>query len=92
MDNNKEFEYMDDEYIEISDGDITKSLLLLDTFGIDEQDYAALFDEEVEQLYIFEVDIDEEDAIFTPIEDQDELKEILELYEELLDEEDQEED
>lgn len=73
-----------DQYIEITDGDTTLNLLLLDTFGVDDKDYAALFDEEVEELYIFEIETEGDEAVFYPIEDEKELDEILAVYAELL--------
>ncbi|WP_103981003.1 DUF1292 domain-containing protein [Helcococcus massiliensis] len=73
-----------DQYIEITDGDTTLNLLLLDTFGVDDKDYAALLDEEVEELYIFEIETEGDEAVFYPIEDDKELDEILAVYAELL--------
>ncbi|WP_297376175.1 DUF1292 domain-containing protein [uncultured Helcococcus sp.] len=73
-----------DQYIEITDGDTTLNLLLLDTFGVDDKDYAALLNEEVEELYIFEIETEGDEAVFYPIEDDKELDEILAVYAELL--------
>ena len=73
-----------DQYIEITDGDTTLNLLLLDTFGVDDKDYAALLSEEVEELYIFEIETEGDEAVFYPIEDDKELDEILAVYAELL--------
>lgn len=73
-----------DQYIEITDGDITLNLLLLDTFGVDDKDYAALLNEELEELYIFEIKTEGDEAVFYPIEDEKELDEILAVYAELL--------
>ena len=73
-----------DQYIEITDGYTTLNLLLLDTFGVDDKDYAALLDEEVEELYIFEIETEGDEAVFYPIEDDKELDEILAVYAELL--------
>lgn len=77
------------DYIEITDGDETKKLLLLDTFGIEETDYASLLDEENEQLYIFEVDFEGDEAVFSPIEDEAELEEIIAIYSDILDDMDE---
>lgn len=68
---------LDDEkiYIDLQDGDEVVKLLLLDSFGIDEDEYVALLDEQEDQMYIFQLDIEGEEAVFTPIEDEDELDE-----------------
>lgn len=76
------------EYIELSDGSEKIRLRLLDSFGVDEKDYAALLDEEKDELFILEVEFDGEDAIFKAIEDEDEFNDILAIYNDLLDEED----
>lgn len=83
---------LDDEkiYIDLQDGDEVVKLLLLDSFGIDEDEYVALLDEQENQMYIFQLDIEGEEAVFTPIEDEDELDEIISIYAELLEEEDEE--
>lgn len=73
------------EYIELFDGSEKLKLRLLDTFGVDEKDYAALLDDK-EDLYIFEVKIEEDDAVFLPIEDDEEFNDILAIYNDLLDE------
>lgn len=78
-----------DQYIEISDGLNTKKLLLLDTFGVEENDYAALLDEDEEALYFFEIEMNDEEAVFNPIEDESELNEILAIYAELLEEDEE---
>jgi len=75
------------EYIELYDGSEKIRLRLLDTFGVDEKDYAALLDEK-EELYILEVQLEDEDAVFLPIEDEEEFNDILAAYNDLLDEED----
>lgn len=74
------------EYIELYDGSKKVILRLLDTFGVDDRDYAALLDDN-EELYIFEIKLEEEDAVFLPIESEKELNEILAIYNDLLDEE-----
>lgn len=78
------------EYIELSDGDETIKLLLLDTFGVEEKDYAALLDEDNDQLYILEIHLEDNEVVFEAIEDEEEFNEILALYEELIDEIDEE--
>lgn len=78
------------EYIDLNDGNETIKLLLLDTFGVEEQDYAALLDEKEDQLYILEVNVEGDEVVFEAIEDEEEFNEILSLYEELIDENDKE--
>lgn len=74
------------EYIELNDGNETIKLLLLDTFGVEEKDYAALLDENDDQLYILEINLEDNEVVFETIEDEEEFNEILALYEELIDE------
>lgn len=78
------------EYIEISDGEQTLNLLIVDTFGVDEKDYAALLDEETDELYLFEIKIENEEVTFRTIENKKELEEILAIYHDLLESEDEE--
>ncbi|MFM1602900.1 DUF1292 domain-containing protein [Helcococcus ovis] len=78
------------EYIEISDGEQTLNLLIVDTFGVDEKDYAALLDEETDELYLFEIKIENEEVTFRTIENEKELEEILAIYHDLLESEDEE--
>nr|WP_276939138.1 DUF1292 domain-containing protein [Helcococcus sueciensis] len=84
------FENEDKIYIDLHDGDDVIRLLLIDSFGIEDEEYASLLDEEEEVLYIAQVELNEEEAIFTLIEDEDELEEILSIYSELLDEDEEE--
>lgn len=74
------------EYIELQDGNETIRLKILDSFGVEEKDYAALLDENEEQLYILEVQVEDEEVIFKTIDDEKEFEEILEIYNDLLDE------
>lgn len=78
------------EYIEISDGEHTLNLLIVDTFGVDEKDYAALLDEETDELYLFEIEIEDEEVTFKTIESEKELDEVLAIYNDLLESEDEE--
>ncbi|MFM1514998.1 DUF1292 domain-containing protein [Helcococcus ovis] len=78
------------EYIEISDGEQTLNLLIVDTFGVDEKDYAALLDEKTDELYLFEIKIENEEVTFKTIENEKELEEILAIYHDLLESEDEE--
>ncbi|MFM1524637.1 MULTISPECIES: DUF1292 domain-containing protein [Helcococcus] len=78
------------KYIEISDGEQTLNLLIVDTFGVDEKDYAALLDEETDELYLFEIEIEDEEVTFKTIESEKELDEVLAIYNDLLESEDEE--
>ncbi|MFM1573125.1 DUF1292 domain-containing protein [Helcococcus ovis] len=78
------------EYIEISDGEQTLNLLIVDTFGVDKKDYAALLDEKTDELYLFEIKIENEEVTFKTIENEKELEEILAIYHDLLESEDEE--
>lgn len=78
------------EYIELFDGEKNIELKLLDTFGVEDKDYAALLDEEKDELYILEVEFDEDDAVFKTIDDEKEFNDILAIYNDLLEEEDDE--
>ena len=73
------------EKITLNDGEKDVVFELLDTFGVEEKEYAALLSEE-EELLICEIEEEGDEAVFIPIEDQDEFDEILSLYIELLDE------
>lgn len=75
------------EYIEIKDGDTIRKLLILDTFGIEDEEYVSVLDEEKQELYIFKIIMEEDEVVFNPIEDEKELEDILAIYTELLDEE-----
>ena len=56
---------------------------ILDTFGVDEANYAAL--KQINDDLILMVELIESDGevIFKAIEDQDELDEIIDLYEDM---------
>lgn len=56
---------------------------LIDTFGVDEANYAAL--KQINDDLILMVELIESDGevIFKAIEDQDELDEIIDLYEDM---------
>lgn len=77
------------KYIELSDGTDIVKFQILDTFSIDEKNYAALLDEE-DQLYILEVEEENNEMVFKSIDDEDEFDDILSLYNELLNDEDEE--
>lgn len=91
---NKEFEYEDElidynMHFDFTIEDETKRFLLLDTFGVDDKDYAAFLNEETDEVYIFLMEMDEEEVVFMSIDDENEYEEVLSIYSELLDEYDE---
>ena len=73
------------EKIILNDGQKDIEFELMDTFSVEDQEYAALLSPE-EEIYIMEMEFEGEDAIFRTIENKKEFDEILALYIELLDE------
>lgn len=62
---------------------------LVATFGVDEQDYAALepLNSDDELIYLFRMQDDEGDGVlFFPIEDEEEMDSAVEIFEDLLEE------
>ncbi|WP_311481509.1 DUF1292 domain-containing protein [uncultured Anaerococcus sp.] len=56
---------------------------ILDTFGIDEKNYAALQEVGDDMIMVVEVTNTDDLITFKTIEDQNELDEIIEFYEEM---------
>ena len=56
---------------------------IIDTFGVDDKYYCALQQYDDELIMIMEVINDEEQVVFKSIENQEELDEIISLYEEM---------
>lgn len=73
------------EKIILNDGTRDYEFELLDTFGVEDQEYAAMLGED-EQIYIMRLSFEDDEAIFETIDDKKEFDEILSLYIELLDE------
>lgn len=69
----------------LNDGKKDHEFELLDTFGVEDQEYAAMMGED-EQIYIMRMEFEGDEAVFQTIEDKKEFDEILALYIELLDE------
>lgn len=59
---------------------------LLDTFGMDDEDYAVMTSQKNGENYIFRIQYDENEVNFIGIEDQDELDDAAAIYEELKEE------
>lgn len=74
--------------ITLYDGQKDVEFTLLDTFGVDDSEYAALISKENE-LYIMKISRDGDKAVLETIEDKKEFDQILSIYIELLDEEEQ---
>lgn len=74
------------EEIILYDGDKEVKFQLLDTFAVDDDEYAALLNTEDEKIYILEIEYEGENVNFKSIEDEKVLDEVLSLYIELLDE------
>lgn len=63
-----------------------QSFRILDTFGMDDQDYAVLLPEngKIESTYILRIETDENGQhYFAGIDDEDELEDAIMIYEEL---------
>ena len=56
---------------------------LIDTFGVDEANYAALKQNDDDLILMVELIESDGEVIFKAIEDQDELDEIIALYEDM---------
>lgn len=72
-----------DNTIELYDGNRVKRFQIMDTFGVDDKDYAVLKAEDSKDLYLLEMRYTDDEVEFLTIDDDDEFEEILELYEEL---------
>ena len=74
--------------IELIDEDGIKEVFdLIDTFGMDDDDYAVLKSEQNQELYLFKIVYDNKGVNFIGIEDQEELDDAVTIYEELKAEE-----
>ena len=79
-----------DNSIELYDGNEYIKFEIIDTFGVDDNNYACLLPEGGDELYILEIRYVGDEIEFLTIDDEKELDEIINLYEELVKE--QEED
>ena len=59
---------------------------IIDTFGVDDKNYCALQQYDDDLILIAEVINNDDEVIFKAIEDQQELDEIIKLYEEMKEE------
>ena len=59
---------------------------IIDTFGVDDKNYCALQEKNDEMILIAEIINDGDGLTFKAIEDQNDLDEIIELYEQMKDE------
>ena len=58
---------------------------IIDTFGVDDKNYCALQQVDDDLILISEVINNNDEVLFKAIEDQEELDEIIKLYEEMKD-------
>lgn len=73
-------------YLDFEEDGKIKKLLLEDTFGVNDRDYASFLDEENDELYIFRTYTKNEETYFETINNEEEFEEVLEVYSDLLDE------
>lgn len=59
---------------------------IIDTFGVDDKNYCALQQDNDDLILILEIVNDGDEVIFKAIENQEELDEVINLYEEMKDE------
>lgn len=59
---------------------------IIDTFGVDDKNYCALQKDNDDMILILEVINNDKEVLFKSIDDQQELDEIIELYEQMRDE------
>ncbi len=59
---------------------------LLDTFGMDDEDYVVMTSQKNGENYIFRIQYDGNEVNFIGIEDQEELDDAAAIYEELKEE------
>jgi len=59
---------------------------IIDTFGVDDRNFCALKEDDDELILIMEIINKDDEIEFKSIENQDELDEIIKLYEEMREE------
>ena len=59
---------------------------IIDTFGVDDRNFCALQEDDDELILIMEIINKDDEIEFKSIENQDELDEIIKLYEEMREE------
>ncbi|MDO4593892.1 MAG: DUF1292 domain-containing protein [Tissierellia bacterium] len=60
-----------------------KKFKIIDTFGVDDYDYAALSPYDDERIMILQIINENGEINFKSIDDQNELNEIIEVYEQM---------
>lgn len=83
----KEKDYMDENIVELIDDEgNTVKLVVEATFHIDDTMYAVLHEINSDEGMIFYLEEAEDgNGIFIPVEDEEELKEVIEVYEGIAD-------
>lgn len=74
---------MDRETIELYNGEEYIKFEIIDTFGVDEENYAVLLPEDEDELYVLEMRYSEDGIEFLTIDDDDKFNEVIDSYEEL---------
>ena len=82
---------MDKNFIELFDGEENIKFKIIDTFGVDDKNYAVLLPEDGDQLYVLEIRHTDNEIEFLTIDDDEEFDEVIDLYEELKRENDERE-
>ncbi|MDQ0191226.1 DUF1292 domain-containing protein [Alicyclobacillus cycloheptanicus] len=95
-DHDHDHEFSDEEVIVLEDEDGTEhSFVLGEVLTVDEKDYAVLLpiDEDLEEGVIFRIDgEDGNEMVLADIESDEEWQKVVDAYNEMLDEEDDEEE
>lgn len=95
-DHDHDNEFSDDEVIVLEDEDGTEhSFVLGEVLTVDEQDYAVLLpiEEDLEEGVIFRIDgEDGDEMVLADIESDEEWQKVVDAYNEMLDEEDEDEE
>lgn len=74
---------MDNKIILTDENNKEVEFNIIDTFGVDDKDYAALEPLDEDFIVIFEMIKDEDSISFKPINDDKELDEIVKIYEDM---------
>lgn len=73
------------EKITINDGDKDISMILVATFSMDDQDYAVL-DGDDDERFVLRMKETDDEMIFETIDDEEEFNDAVQVFEELIEE------